>query len=251
MRHTLADAALRNDAPAARAMERTEQRWATLNWAVPWLLILATAAISLLLLFARWPRYWSLIVAEDTPMTWYQSVLLFGIALLALVNAAVFFLLADRRKLAVWSFLGFSFLMLTVDERFAIHERIRDSLLKPAGLRVPFLPWVGPGDFLLLLYLAVALALLPWLYQTLRERRPALILLGIGFLFGATAILLDSFDFERMSLAALRLEQTTEEVLEAFAFTHVLAGVVQLTLWYLRPLLLGQAESPRASTRAQ
>lgn len=64
-----------------------------------------------------------------------------------------------------WWLLAGAFLFFAMDDRFAIHERIRDHLLAPRGIRVPFLPWIGPGDFILLLYALIGLALLPRLLR--------------------------------------------------------------------------------------
>jgi hypothetical protein len=114
--------------------------------------------------------------------------------------------------------LGFAF--LGADERFALHERLRDNLLADVGIA---LPWGAPGDYLLLLYLAAALALLPVFVALLRGDRLALGMFAAGVVLAAIVVLADSLDVRAMTPATERLEQSLEEVLEALAGS-LLAG---------------------------
>ncbi len=61
-----------------------------------------------------------------------------------------------------WQLLAVGFAAPAVDERFALHERLRDAVLAPRGISVPFLPWVAPGDFLVMLIAVTRLTVLRW-----------------------------------------------------------------------------------------
>lgn len=136
------------------------------TWALPITLGGVWAAAVLVLVGAGWPRYWTYVAAEDTPMTWLQSVVLVltaaGWAVAAYVHR-----LRDGRYAVPWLLLAVGFLGLGLDERFALHERIRDRILAPADIRIPFLPWVGAGDFVLLAVGAAGLALAPRVWRGL------------------------------------------------------------------------------------
>ncbi|MGH3094347.1 MAG: 2-hydroxyacid dehydrogenase [Gaiellaceae bacterium] len=120
---------------------------------------------------------------------------------------------------------GFAYLML--DERFALHERLRDNALAELELG---LPWGSPGDYLLVAYLGTALLLLPRLLRLLREEPAALRFFVAGALLAAVAVSADTLDVERMSPTAERLEQTLEEVVEAVS-ASLLAAALFLVLY--------------------
>jgi hypothetical protein len=184
---------------------------------------------------ARAPRWWMWIASESTPMTWLQSVVLLGCAGLALLHAALVDLRGPvasvsappGRQRGTWLLVAAGFGALALDERFALHERIRDRILAPHGIRVPFADWMAPGDFILLAVLVVGLFALPALYRQLRSDRTALRLFGLGLLLTVTALTADSFDPAKMGLDVERLEQTLEECVELCA-----------ALCYLTALLL-------------
>ena len=167
---------------------------------------------------ARWPLWWTDIAPEQTPMTWLQSVVLVVAAVaaaLAEVAARVRGIDSHRRWLIVVA--GFS--LLAVDERFAIHERVRDGVLAPRGISVPFLPWVAPGDFLLL-GLAVA-----------------------GVTMAAVAVGVDSINPASWTVAQERVQQTLEECVE------LASGLSLLTAVLLRLLSLSHPCEPASPRR--
>jgi len=183
---------------------------------------------------ARAPRWWLWIASESTPMTWLQSVVLLGCAALALLHAALIDLRGalttvtapPGRQRGIWFLVAIGFSALAFDERFALHERLRDRVLAPQDIRLPFADWMAPGDFVLLAVLLLGLFTLPALYRQLRRDRPAVLLFGAGLLLTATALLADSFDPDRMSLAVERLEQTLEECVELAAALSFLTGLL-------------------------
>src|SRR5918995_4015904 len=99
--------------------------------------------VPLLLMVARWPSWWSWIAPEQTPMTWLQSVVLVLAAAGSMLIAYVL-RLSGTRRVTAWWVLAAGFGGLAFDERFAIHERVRDGVLAPRDITVPFLPWVAP-----------------------------------------------------------------------------------------------------------
>jgi len=219
------------------------------RWRVGAVLAAATVGVAVpaALAAARAPRWWLWIASESTPMTWLQSVVLLGCASLALLHAALIDLqgpvpsvaAAPGRQRGLWFLIAAGFGELALDERFAMHERLRDRVLAPRNIRVPFADWMAPGDFILLAVLLVGLFALPALYRQLRADRTGVVLFGLGLLFTVTALLADSFDPAQMSLAVERLEQTLEECVE------LCAGLSYLTALLL-PLLtrLAAPESP-------
>lgn len=176
-----------------------------------------------LLAAARWPRYWQWIAPELTPMTFSQALLLGCSALLAALLAILARLhgrpASERRY---WTFLAAALAFLMLDERFAIHERVRDGLL--AGYGTP-VPWGAPGDYLLLLYALPLLAALPGLTRLLRPTRPALTLFGAGVVLAGSAVLADTVDVGAMTPAAERVAQSVEEAVEGVADALMAGGL--------------------------
>lgn len=173
----------------------------------------------------RWPEYWKWIASEDTPMTSLEVTIMFT-TMLACWLAAAFHYLQGRSGLCQrWFVLGAGFLFLAMDDRFAIHERIRDRILAPNGISIPFLP-MSPGDFIVLLYLVAGIAILPWLRPLFAGKTRAVRLFGAGVVIAALAVLMDAFDIHRLGIEAQRLQQTGEEILELCAQVLFLQGLL-------------------------
>ena len=212
--------------PSTRLAQIT--RW--LLWAST-LLPLALVAVFIV---GRWPEYWKWIAAEDTPMTSLEVTVMYTTALVcwgAAATAALRDHLGDVRR---WLYLGSGFLWLCLDDRFALHERIRDRILIPHDVRIPLLP-VGPGDFILLIYMAIGLASLRWLLLLWQAHRGARRRFIAGVAVAAFAILLDAYDIHDTSLAFQRFEQTLEECLELIAQMLFLQGVLVAWLETIQP----------------
>lgn len=189
--------------------------------------LLAVGVLALLALFAaRYPRWWEWIAPEQTPMTWLQSAVLVlagvGSALVALVLRLLGEPAPQRRS---WWLLAAGFVALALDERFAVHERLRDGVLAPRGVEIPFLPWVAPGDFLLLGVAVVGLALLPLVWRAVAVDAGAFraLLLGVGL--GVVSVSLDSIDPSTWTVQGERVQQSVEEVLELGSGLALLAAV--------------------------
>ncbi|WP_274648845.1 hypothetical protein [Paenibacillus humicola] len=195
----------------------------------------ACAAFAALLAAVKWPDYWIYIASEQTPMTWLQSVLWFGCVLLALLCAMLNYARTGLgRETFLWLLLTAAFGFLMADERFAFHERVRDHVLKPAGIKI--LPWMEAGDFLLLGYAVIALLLASSIVRLFRSRRSALFWLIAAALLFAAAVGMDTFDVTRMTKAGERLEQSIEEIVELFADQSLLSSVLLMLTHYIRSL---------------
>lgn len=178
----------------------------------------------LLLMAARWPAWWTWIAPEQTPMTWLQSVALVVAAVGALLivhigrladgDAAPAARAPGPSSAGAWWVLAAGFMALAIDERFALHERLRDGVLAPRGVTVPFLPWVGPGDFLLLLVGLIGLALLPVVWRAVAGDIAARRALAVGVGLAIVAVGMDSIDPSTWTAQQERIQQTAEEVIE-------------------------------------
>jgi hypothetical protein len=192
-------------------------------------LMLASSLLPALLvavfIVGRWPEYWKWIASEDTPMTTLEVSVMYATALACWGAAVTDYLRGGSDFVRRWTLLGAGFLWLAMDDRFAIHERIRDGFLAPHDIRIPGLP-VGPGDFILIVYLLAGLALQPWLLPLWRRHAAARRRFLAGVAVAATAVLLDAYDIHSLDLAGQRLEQTLEECLELVAQVLFLQGVL-------------------------
>lgn len=197
---------------------------------------------AVLLAGLKWPSYWIYIASEQTPMTWLQSVIWFGCVLLSLLCCTMVYARKGfGRPALVWLLLAAAFGYLMADERFAFHERVRDKLLRPTGLRL--LPWMEAGDFILIIYAIIALLLAVHIFRLYMARRAALGWLIAAAALFAVAVGMDSFDVTRMTKSGERLEQSLEEVVELFAVLSLLSSVLLMLVHYVQaPGLQKQAE---------
>lgn len=207
-------------------IETIEKYLMRLSIALPLLLVIAFIA-------GRWPEYWKWIASEDTPMTSLEVTVMYTTALVCWTGAAQCYLHSDLMRSKKWGALGFGFLWLAMDDRFAIHERIRDHILIPHNISIPFLP-IGPGDFILLIYAMAGLVLLPWFLAIFKVHRPAKFRLISGVIVAGFAVLLDAYDWHQTSLEAQRFEQTIEEIFELIAQILFLQACLMAVMAELR-----------------
>lgn len=206
-----------------------------------YLVMPVTLALVVVLLFlGGWPRWWVYVAREWSPMTWMQSVLMVLTAFIAASVAAHAWLARrERREWLPFLLLTAGFGWLALDERFTIHERLRDNILAPRDIRIPFLPWMGAGDFLLPLYAVVGLVVLRLVLRALAGDRRARGLFIAGVAAAALVVAVDSFDPDRISLTVERYEQSAEEVVE---LTSATLFFLALLTFHLR------ARDPRTTT---
>lgn len=169
-----------------------------------------------MLIVGQWPEYWKWIVSEMTPMTSLEVSVMYTTALVAFAASAQSWIKKNPAYLD-WGLFAAGFFYLALDDRFAIHERIRDRILIPHDIRAPFLPWIGPGDFILLVYAAIGLILLPRFLRLFQGEVRARRRLIFGCIVAAIAVLMDSVEITQYDMAIQRLEQTVEECVELLA----------------------------------
>jgi hypothetical protein len=217
-------------------MSQIQKRIQQIETGIIGALFLSFFIFVVLLIGVKWPNYWQYIASEQTPMTWFQSVILFSCSLTALACASLSYI--DRgwhKRVWVWGTLSLSFLFLTLDERFAMHERVRDLWLKPANIRIP-LPWVGPGDFILLIYLILGLGFVFYIYQILKERKSVWVWFCIGLALSTLAVAIDSFDVAMMTLSQERFFQSVEEIIESVAMLSMWSSFILMSSTYIGKL---------------
>lgn len=187
----------------------------------------------LFLLIAQWPEWWKWMVAEQAPIGWLEFTLLYTCGLLA-GGSTLFAFISRKEKGEVifWAILSLGFLYLSLDERFAVHERLRDKILAPMQLKLPLISWTAAGDFILLIFLFCGLCLLPRFLRLFRQRKAAYYCFIVGVVISASAILIDSIDVHSLSLMAQRGEQCVEEIIEtAGMLCFFYACFLRLTDW--------------------
>lgn len=185
---------------------------------------LAVLVIAGLLAAARWPAYWAWVAPEQAPMQFFQVAVLLGGVFTAALLALVAALRGARRgDVAIWLVVAAGFVALALDDRFYVHQRLRDAYLAPTGVG---LPWGSPGDVVLVGYALAGLAFLPLVLRLLSADRLARSLLVAGVALTAAVVAADSRDVESMSTAFERLEQTLEEVAEGVAGALLAAGLM-------------------------
>jgi hypothetical protein len=119
-------------------------------------------------------------------------------------------------------------------------------MLAPRGVTVPFLPWVAPGDFLLMIVAVVGLAVLPLVWRAMSPDRGARWALALGVVLALVAVGMDSIDPDTWAVTAERIQQTAEEVIELGSALALLAAVTFRVLGLLERHLAGPAEAAPA-----
>lgn len=188
----------------------------------------------LFLVVAQLPSWWKWIIFERTPMTWFESLLLYTCALISFGCTTFSFLERENKRTTLWALLGFAFFYLMLDERFAIHERIRDNILAPHNIKLPIFFWTSAGDFILLLYLVAGILLLPKFLALFKVRKSAYRLFIIGLCVSIVAVLMDSFNVKKMSIEFQRLEQFIEEILETAGMLFFLNALFLVFTHYIK-----------------
>jgi uncharacterized BrkB/YihY/UPF0761 family membrane protein len=170
----------------------------------------------LTLTVVSYPEYWVYYLRELSPLSWFHSILLYTIGLFGLYYFIQSYNKNRRDQAIVWGLWSAAFFYLTVDERFALHERIRDQLL--SEVNIPLL-WTAPGDIVLLLILVITCIFLHYFFKvmtlTVKEKQ----LLFIAITLTSVAIFLDSLPFHEQSIGVVRNLQVLEEWFETIAMS--------------------------------
>ena len=141
--------------------------------------------------------YWKLLRGTFNAVSWFSSVQLVLIGILAYGN---FELLGLLRRIAVagaaprpWVWLVFAvgFILLGLDERFGIHEALRNEVFRPAELFVGN-PYLVDGEAGLFLFFFIGLVFTPFLIGELRRWPPATTLFTAALVLTLATIVVDS-----------------------------------------------------------
>jgi hypothetical protein len=188
----------------------------------------ALAALSVAATVISRPRWWTWIAPEASLAREINTALLLATAGLAYVLARRGMVDSPpgaRRRLQV---LALAFIGLAADERLALHERIRDRVLAPEGVRLPFVPWGETGDIVLVVVAIIGLAVLPYLVGLFRNRPMGRRWFLLACALSAVAVSLDTLPIETYRLQWEIRFQSGEELLELMAATAFVSAVVQL-----------------------
>lgn len=134
---------------------------------------------------------------EDTVIEWFSSIQLLVLAFVAYVTYYTTGLLrrlgsthvADHQW--VWLALAFGFVILGLDERFDIHEALRDNFFRPAGLFVD-VPYVISGDVGLYLFFVIGVLLSPLLWGELGRWPPSRTCFSAALVLTLLVVIIDS-----------------------------------------------------------
>jgi hypothetical protein len=188
----------------------------------------ATAGFIGLMIAASWPDYWRYVASETAPLAWLESVLLLLTAFVAGLMAFTENASGGSRKTGLsWAVMAAAFVWLSLDERFALHERLRDRFLKPTGLRL--LPWMEAGDWIIPLYAVCGLAAVWSIWRLLGRNRTARRFFAAALLLAFWAVAMDTINIRELDKDTERLLQSVEEVLETIAMASFLSAF--LCVW--------------------
>lgn len=192
--------------------------------------------------------YWTLFWDEDSLITWFSSIQLLLVGLVAWLNNG---LAGVARSLEagssghshwIWLIFTAGFIFLALDERFEIHEALRDDVLKPASA-IPDLRYLNPGDIVLYLYFLIGVVCAWYLFQELRRYPRSLVFFGAALLIALSSIVIDG-----LPNAVLRSwplyhfwHSVFEEVSEIWAQLLFLLAFVTVLRGRLQTLAAGSA----------
>jgi hypothetical protein len=187
---------VKDEAAASEIVEFTRQRlfflavvMVALNLLMPLLCTLHARLVG--------REYWHGFWGEGNAITWFSSLQLIAVGVIALLNhqaAALSRRLVSSREAGrswIWLVFAAGFFFLAVDEQFEVHETVRDRVLRPRGL-FDGIPNLRPGDVGLWFYLAVGVICALFLLRELRRSRLALGLFAAALLIIATVNAVDS-----------------------------------------------------------
>ena len=139
--------------------------------------------------------YWKVFEGERNILTFISSLLLVLIGIVAFLNyhlgTAVSGGWREARGLFIWIVFALGFVFLAIDERFEVHEFVRDEMLRPGGIGTG-MSWVRPGDIVLFVYFAVGAALTLFLWRELRRARRAPWLFGAALALAGFIVVVDA-----------------------------------------------------------
>ncbi len=145
--------------------------------------------------------YWKLFEGEQNAITWFSSVQLLLVGLAAYFNHQVAGLSQSLnpaetgKSYWIWLVFALGFVFLSLDERFEIHQNLREEVLMPLNILVD-IPYVRPADVLLFVYMAIGLGFTVFLVRELRRRTLAFVLFIVALALIMASAVMDSLLLE-------------------------------------------------------
>ena len=194
--------------------------------------------------------YWRMYRGERHAVDWFSSLQMVILAVVAYANYqladAARRLCAERaaRHRGMWAVFALGFLVLALDERFNIHEALRDSVFEPSGLFTE-VGWLLPGDVGLYLVFFIGIACSVFLRDDLIRARYALAFFIAALALTLPTLIIDSLRDSAMAEWPMRrfLDYTFEEVGEIWAQLFFLLSFLCVFAWRLE----GMSDAKRAN----
>ncbi len=188
----------------------------------------ALVAVSVIATLLTRPEWWTWIAPEASLAREINTAML--LATSALAGLLWWRHAADR---SVFGLLAVGFLGLAVDERVAIHERLRDRVLAPRDIKLPFIPWGEPGDVVLVVVAILGLVVLRFVLRAIDDDGLAQRWFVAGAVLAVVAVALDTLPIETYQLRNEIYLQSGEEAIElagAACFLSAMLTVVESRL---------------------
>lgn len=187
----------------------------------------------IIFILSKWPKYWEHINYEWSHLTWLSSVNLILIGIFCLIG----FMITELNspvvlKKPIFSFIhryiigamGLGFLFLALDEKFQIHEKLREKVFIPNEVGTD-IPGIGAGDFLHVIIAIVGLGMTYFIYQRIKISKISLGFYGAAVFMALISVITDATspvvrDDSQLSEAELMSSinhQFTEELFESSA----------------------------------
>lgn len=197
------------------------------------LIVVANLLFPLFVLLSDVEHPWRPFEGEKSPINWFSSL---QCAILGVIALGVFFVTRAGRRAGSdpidrdwpWLLVSFGFAFLSFDEKFQIHERVREEFLKPHGIFTGIRGFKA-GDIVLLGYVAAGAVVAWYLLSDLKRYRRAMILFFsalalIGFLAFQDALqlaVLNQRTVRHVQIIAEEVGEVWAQVLFAFSLLTV------------------------------
>jgi hypothetical protein len=214
-----------------------------------WAIVAVNLLFPLVLFLAGRSEPWDVFQGEDSPINWFSSV---QCSVLGVWALAVFLVTRVGRAAGSdpiprawpWLVASLGFFFLAIDEKFEIHESVRESFLKPRGWFTE-IPGVKSGDIVLPLYAAAGVVLAYLLVQDLRKDRRSLVLFLLALALISVTAVQDSLELRVFRIPWVRHTQiVAEETGEIWAQALFSISLALLFFGKLRDFLARLASGP-------
>tara|TARA_Y100000590_G_scaffold470454_1_gene665197 strand:- start:63731 stop:64357 length:627 start_codon:yes stop_codon:yes gene_type:complete len=181
----------------------------------------------LFFIISKWPKYWEHINYEYSHLTWLSSVNLIITGLVCILSFLLTELSNPVKEITqryIMGFLGVGFIFLSLDEKFQIHEKLRENFFIPNEIGTN-ISGIGAGDFLHILIAIFGLAISRFIYIKIKKSKLSIILFTSALTLAFISVITDATspvvrDDSLLSQSELMRSinhQFTEEILETTA----------------------------------